>query len=149
MNRTLIYLQLVFITFFNQLTFSQDCEKCNLNILLEVSENIENLNSKLISDFVCTFDSTCVNNAEFSEWSNELLFKVVKNDINLLNKSLHELGYDYVLLIANELANPIIDVDYYSVYEIIQVAQGPKDIILAEKNAIIKAAEKEGIDLEE
>jgi hypothetical protein len=116
---------------------------------LEVSENIENLNSKLISDFVCTFDSTCVNNAEFSEWSNELLFKVVIKDINLLNKSLRELGYDYVLLIANELENPINDVDFFTVYNSIRVAQGPEDIILTEKNAIINAAKKEGIELEE
>jgi hypothetical protein len=53
-----------------------------------------------------------------------------------------------VKLISKELETPVVDVDFIKVYDQIKNAHGSKDIIVAEKKAIKKAAEKEGIILE-
>lgn len=144
---TLIIIPALFVLF-SQEGLSQDCEKCNTEKLLDFSENIENLNYEIVKSFICTFDSTCSTNIEFSEWSNELLFKLIEKDINLMNKVLYDLGYKYVKLICKELETPIIEVDYLRIYDVLKNSHGPKDMIVEEKNAIITAAEKEGIKLE-
>ena len=136
------------IIILTQLGYGQGCEKCNTEELLEFSENIENLNHEIVRKFICTFDSACISHIEFSEWSNELLFKLIERDINLLNQVLHELDFHYVKLISKELETPVVDVDFIKVYDQIKNAHGSKDIIVAEKKAIKKAAEKEGIILE-
>ena len=148
MKKTRLIIIVVFLTLFTQFGFSQDCKKCDIEKLLDLSENLENLNYETVKNFICTFDSTCINNIEFSEWSNELLFKLLEKDINLLNKVLHDLGFNYVKLIGKELETPIIDFDLNNIYLLIKNSKGPKDIIEAEKKAIIIAAEKEGIKLE-
>ncbi|WP_020527084.1 hypothetical protein [Flexithrix dorotheae] len=130
-----------------QFGIAQDCKKCNIDALKKLSRNFEDLNHEIVKQFVCTFDSSCNTNIEFSQWSNELIFTLIEEDISLLNGALHELGYNYVLLIANEIESPVIEVDYLKIYSIIKNALGPKDIILAEKEAIKKAAAKAGIQL--
>jgi len=136
------------MTIFIQYGFSQDCEKCDTGKLLDLSENMENLDYKTVKNFVCTFDSTCKNNIEFSEWSNELLFDLIKQDVNLLNHVLHDLGYKYVKLIAKELETPVVEVDLKRIYNLVKNADGPKDMIEEEKKAIKKAAENEGLNFD-
>ena len=77
-----------------------------------------------------------------------MLFKLVVKDINLLNKVLHELGFNYVKLVSKELETPVVEVDLKRIYIIIGNSYGPKDMIIAEKDAIKKAATNEGIKLE-
>lgn len=137
-----------FLIILSQFGFSQDCKKCDLEKLLDLSENLDNLTYKTVKNFICTFDTTCHNNIEFSEWSNELLFKLIEHDVNLLNNALNELGYKYVKLIGQELETPIINFDLKKIYILIKNSKGPKDIIEKEKKAIKIAAEKEGIKLE-
>lgn len=144
---TRIIISALFILVF-QVGFSQDCEKCNTKKLLDFSESIENLNYEIVKSFICTFDSICNTNIEFSEWSNELLFKLVEKDINLMNEVLHDLGFNYVRLICNELETPIIEVDANKIYGLIKNSNGPKDMIEEEMKAIRKAAKKEGIEIE-
>ena len=116
--------------------------------LIELSENMENLNYQTIKNFVCTFDSICKNNIEFSEWSNELLFKLIVKNLDMLNGALHELGYNYVELISLELESPVAEVDLAKLYRIVEKSTGPKDITYIEKRALKKAAAKEGINIE-
>lgn len=148
MKKTRLFIIVAFLTIFTQFGYSQDCEKCDIGKLIDLSENLENLNYETVMNFICTFDSTCTSNIEFSEWSNELLFKLIENDINLLNKVLHELGFKYAKLIGQELETPVVEFDLKKIYNLIKNSKGPKDIIEVEKNAIKKAAEKEGIKLE-
>jgi len=147
MKRITLIISALFVLF-SPVGLSQDCAKCNTEELLEFSENIDNLNYYIVKNFICTFDSTCINNIEYSEWSNELVFKLVEKDINLMNKVLHDLGFNYVKLICDELQTPVIDVDIKRIYELIRNSHGPKDIIEEEKKAIRTAAIKEGLEIE-
>lgn len=66
-------------------------KKCNINILVEISQNIGNPSKTLIEEFLSTFDPTCQSNVEYTEFSNELLFKVLdtatKETIEILSKN--------------------------------------------------------------
>ena len=138
------------LTVLFQSTFSMECEKCNIAILDSLNQSIDKPDYKTVKDFVCTFDSSCLSNVEFSEWGNELLFLLVEKQIHLLNKALHDLGMKYVELICNQLENPISDsIDLQKVYKQIITYQGdfPKDMVHLEKIAIEKAATKSGIKL--
>jgi len=54
--------------------------KCSSDALLEVSENLSNLNKSHIDLLLRTFSVECQNNAEYSQWSNELLFEVINTN---------------------------------------------------------------------
>ena len=137
-----------FLTIFTHFGFSQDCKKCDIDKLIELSDSMENLKYQTVKNFICTFDSTCKSNIEFSEWSNELLFKLIDKDLDMLNGALHELGHNYVELISLELESPVIEVDLNKLYRIVEKSTEPKDITYEEKTALKKAAAKEGIKLE-
>ena len=64
---------LIFITSFSVTA----CDKCNIDKVKIVNEHLDSLTFQIVSDFLCTFDSSCIKNAEYSEWSNETLFKVL------------------------------------------------------------------------
>jgi|GEM_PF-5448943 len=65
----------------SELTFNevnkQECEKCDRQKVLAVSQNMDSLNYQLVYDLLCTFDESCSRNAEYSEFSNEVLYKVL------------------------------------------------------------------------
>ncbi len=148
MKKIIKHIVAILLIIFTQTIYSQDCKKCDIDKLSYLSENMNNLNSEIVKGFVCTFDSVCNTNIEYSEWSNELLFNLVEKDINLLNDVLHDLGFNYVNLICKELETPIVDIDLKKIYDLIIKSHGPKDIIEEEKKAIRKASKKEGIKLE-
>ncbi|MBU2552834.1 MAG: hypothetical protein KKF98_00140 [Bacteroidetes bacterium] len=148
MKIILEYIVVALMVVFTQTSYSQNCKKCDMDKLIELSENMENLNYQTVKNFVCTFDSICKNNIEFSEWSNELLFKLIDKNLDMLNGALHELGYNYVELISLELESPVAEVDLAKLYRIVEKSTGPKDITYIEKRALKKAAAKEGINIE-
>ncbi len=53
---------------------SDDCEKCKIGLVADVEKNIDNLTEKKLLGFLSTFDESCVDNVEFSEYSNTVLF---------------------------------------------------------------------------
>ena len=108
----------------------QDCKKCNIQALVEVSKVIEKPDYKTVSNFICSLDSSCRNNIEFSEWSNSLIFDIINSDVNLFNQVIHDLGYDYVLLVAKELEYPTKEQDLKKIYNLVIESIGPKDLIL-------------------
>ncbi|QJD09381.1 hypothetical protein MY04_05600 [Flammeovirga sp. MY04] len=127
---------------------AQNCTKCDIQTLKTVEQGLESLNFDLVYSLVCTLDSSCINNVEFGEWSNELIHKVLIKDVNLLNQVLHKLGWKYIMLVTKELQNPVIEYDYQQLFKIIKMAEGPKDMLYAEQEAIIIAAKKSGITLD-
>jgi hypothetical protein len=92
------------------LTVSGQVKKCDGTILLSTSEKIGKLNAKEIVDFLLTFGQVCRDNAEYSEWSNELLFKLLDNQTELALKTMEkeekrlEMG-----TILDDLSEPIGD----------------------------------------
>ena len=87
---------------------------CSTDVLRKTDSKLDQLDLVLVADFLATFHESCNNNLEYSEWSNELLFEVVRRRpdrfIELMGKN-SSLRRDYIV---KELASPIhdqIDVD--------------------------------------
>ncbi|NWG28328.1 MAG: hypothetical protein HXY48_07315 [Ignavibacteriaceae bacterium] len=86
-----------------------DSIKCNLNVLLKFNNSLDSIDTDLAIGFFQTFDESCENKVEYSEWSNELLFKFLENDPTkfILVLSI-KAGYDLDFLFKN-LESPIHD----------------------------------------
>ncbi len=103
----------------NQKIPATDSNRCNLEIVLEVDEDLDDLTDKQIYLFLYSFDESCANNTEFGEYSNEVLFKVLNKYPGLLALNLIKEGINKdVILYAlsspvSELSN--IEVTYNNV----------------------------------
>ncbi|TKG91608.1 hypothetical protein EYV94_21525 [Puteibacter caeruleilacunae] len=84
-------------------------ERCDIDIVLETEENINNISDELIYLFLYTFDENCKNNIEFGEYSNEVLFKLLEQHPKRVVENITKEGIN-LDVILNELANPISDV---------------------------------------
>lgn len=88
----------------------QVVKKCDDKILLGASKKIGTLNQKEISDFLLTFGQECRDNAEFSEWSNELLFKILDKQTELTLTTIEkEQKIIEIKTILDDLSEPITD----------------------------------------
>jgi hypothetical protein len=99
------------------------CQKCDIEILKTASEHLDGLTFKIVSDFVCTFDTTCKNNVEYSQWSNELLFKVLDKSPTLLFEVIAT-GQVNKDLIVDEIKSPLLDINLQNLYNKVKVAAG-------------------------
>ncbi len=82
---------------------------CSTQILRQTYDHMDSLDTEEILHFLLTFDSICDNNAEYSEWSNELLFEVANKYPKVLLEQIDlnsEIDLDYIL---NEFSSPIHD----------------------------------------
>ena len=135
---------LVIVSF--NINFAQikiDTLKCNIKILKSFNESLDSLQINIAKEFFLTFNDTCSNNTEYSEWSNELLFdylaKYPKNFIEVLS-----LDEKYQLnIIYKNLESPINDnYDLENIYKKIEIinTQSPikKEILKRIKIALIK-----------
>lgn len=116
-----------------------DKTKCQSEPLLAITENIENLNDTLILDFLSSFSVICENNVEFSEWSNELLFKVMaKEPEKLIRIFVDNASQLDTAAILKELDSPLHDlIDLEQIKEKISMIDIDKEI----KGDIIKRLE--------
>ncbi|MGC3943787.1 MAG: hypothetical protein QM762_04470 [Chryseolinea sp.] len=89
--------------------YAQNDNKCDDAILLSTSERIGRLAEKEIADFLLTFGEKCRDNAEFSEWSNELLFMVLDKQTELTLKVIQEEKRIEKAVILDDLSEPIND----------------------------------------
>lgn len=100
-------------------SFSQESEipfHCNLEIVHNTNIKIDSLDFEQVELFLNTFDSTCKNNAEFHEYSNEVLFKVLNTQTFLLVKVLSTCKSINLPLILSEIENPVIEFDLNPIY---------------------------------
>lgn len=84
-NYILTLLTLSTLTIYGQQT--KKCDEANFH---SISENIGKLTQKEIADFLLTFGHECRSNVEFSEWSNELLFKILDKQTELTLKTIEK-----------------------------------------------------------
>ena len=138
-----------YFTILTLLTFTtvfaeNNCVKCDLDKVKIVNEHIDSLTFKMVSDFLCTFDDSCINNVEYSEWSNETLFKVINKAPTLFFKVIEKGQVDNNLLLK-EIESPINDlIDLQGTYDKLNSTTVSPDIKSKYLNAVIKAAEKSG-----
>lgn len=123
------------------------CKKCDLEKIKKVNANLDKLTFQLISDFLCTFDSSCSNNAEYSEWSNETLFKVLEKSPSLFFKVIAKGNLNAKLLI-NEIQNPVNDFALNAIYKKVKATVAPANIKSKYMQALIIASEKGNIKIE-
>jgi len=139
MKRRLILIFFIFPT----LLLGINCEKCNIEKVKVVNEQIDNLTFQIISEFLCTFDKSCNNNAEYSEWSNETLFKVLRKDPLIFFQVIAKDEVDKKILLE-QIENPISDFDIQIIYDKIKETKVRRDLKKDYLNALIKAAIKGG-----
>lgn len=82
-----------------------DTLRCNSNILLDFSNSLDSISYQTAKKFLLTFDEGCKSNVEYSEWSNELLFKFVERNpltlIEILIKE-KEINADYIFEVLEQ-----------------------------------------------
>ncbi len=122
---------------------------CNIETLKKIDQNLNSLTESGIIEFLGTFSDMCDNNVEFSEWSNELLFKVIRKNVTLYMKAFHTRGLANIEAVMKEIENPLYDFDLQSFYNLIKTTNGyaSKDLVDYHLQAIKLAAKSEGVNL--
>ena len=133
---------LIIITSFTE----NNCEKCDIQKVKAVDDHLNSLTYQIVSDFICTFDSTCKTNVEYSEWSNEILFKVLDKSPGIFFQVITKEKVDDKQLL-NEIENPILDFDFQTIYDKIKTVAASPDLKQKYLNALIVAASKDGINI--
>ena len=141
-----------FFTVLTLLTFlaawtDKNCEKCDLEKVKIVNEHLDSLTFQMVSDFLCTFDKSCFNNAEYSEWSNETLFNVLDKAPGIFFQVVIKGQVDSKILL-NQIENPINEIDFQIIYDKIKETKVPTDIKTEYLNALISAANYRGQKIE-
>ena len=100
---------------------------CNIYYLMTLESHLENPSDKEIENFLLTFDASCQTNAEYSEYSNELLFNLLHKFpdklISILKKN-NNIHFRYILKELQKPVNDGIEID-----EIVKQIQSRKDTI--------------------
>ena len=90
--------------------YGQDVKKCDVTVVLFTKTNVGHLTQKEIKKFLLTFGQECRNNAEFSEFSNEVLFLVMDKQTELIFGTIEKERTTIELsAILREIGNPIHD----------------------------------------
>lgn len=121
-----------------------DCKKCDIEKVKTVNENIDNLTFQMVEDFLCTFDNSCRTNIEYSEWSNEMLYKLLESDPNLVFKVLEQSQGGNIETLLDEIENPIHDFDYQKIHDKISDVRTKSNFKEKVLKSIELAADKEG-----
>ncbi|HEX5170631.1 MAG TPA: hypothetical protein VFW11_15750 [Cyclobacteriaceae bacterium] len=72
------------------LTLYGQTKKCDETNFHSISEKVGKLTQNEIADFLLTFGEECRNNVEYSELSNELLFKLLDKQTELTLKTIEK-----------------------------------------------------------
>jgi hypothetical protein len=117
---------------------SSACVKCDISLLRETEKDFAKLSRQKILDFLCTFDPRCATNIEYSEYSNELLFKILDRYTGeflwaLSKKQVHK-QYIY-----ETLSNPLLDVNADFLKDKVRNEKGANDSI---RKSVLKSLDK-------
>jgi hypothetical protein len=141
----------IFLLLFFQLTIVavKPCSKCDIEKVKIVNEHLDSLSIQIVSDFLCTFDSSCAGNVEYSEWSNETLFKVMQKAPTLFFQVI-EREFVSSNLLFKEIRSPINDgIDLQLTYDRLKTAKAKVETKAKYFEALKVAAKKGNIELKE
>ena len=123
---------------------ARPCIKCNIENAKVVSKNLSSLTYSLVAEFLCSFDVSCKNNAEYSEVANETLYNVLISAPSLLFQVVEDEQINRQHLLK-EIENPINDgIDLQTAYSNVNVSYSKKNTKTQFLNAILIAASKSG-----
>lgn len=126
---------------------TRPCDKCDIDKVKVVNEKLDSLTFDIVSEFLCTFDRSCSVNVEYSEWSNETLFRVLETDPALLLQVLATGVVDNTMIL-NEIQNPVVDLDLQGVYDNVKGISASLDMKVKCLEALVVAADKAGTRIE-
>jgi hypothetical protein len=119
------------------------CKKCDIEKVKQTETHLDSLTAELVTSFLCTFDSICINNAEYSEWSNETLFKLMERApqifIDVVSK-----GTTNQKTILDNIENPVIETQLQRIYDGIKITKGSRTVKVKYLAALEKAANNDG-----
>ncbi len=123
------------------------CDKCDLEKVRIVNQHLDSLTYQMLTEFLCTFDNSCKNNVEYSEFSNETLFSVLEKAPNLFFQVMATRQIDNKIILK-EIENPINDlINLQTVYDKTKIATTKTELKTKYLNALILAANKSGLKL--
>lgn len=89
-------------------------DKCDISIVAATQNNVEALTKDDVLDFLLAFGKECQNNAEFGEFSNEVLFLILDKQTELTIRTItteeKKLEIDVILDDIRSPINDLIDV---------------------------------------
>lgn len=86
-----------------------DCNKCDITYVSNVESNISIINKEDLRKFFCTYRYSCVDNVEFGEFFNEVLFLVLEKQSRIAIEILKSDETINVELLLKEMQSPIHD----------------------------------------
>lgn len=114
------------------------CEKCDFTKLTTIRANLDSLSYQNIYNLLCTLDKSCLDNAEFSELGNEMLYLVLSHYTSVLLRILESedlLSQDHII---DEIRYPLSDYNYDGIIRKLDTIQVGDQI----KSNIISALEE-------
>jgi len=125
--------------------YNQSNHKCNGNLVRIANLNADNLTEDICLDFLLTIDTICESNAEFGQYSNETLFKLLESNplILIITHDKNKSQIDSNLLLSM-IKTPVHDgFDLIGIRKRIQELECEsgfrEDILMALNYAIAKA----------
>lgn len=106
----------------------EDSVKCNISIIRRIDENLNSLTKQEVRLFFSTFSKDCSSNIEYSEYSNEMLYKVLEKYPSETIGSLASFGEEKISHILSEFANPLLDINGPKIKALIRDTQGDSKI---------------------
>jgi hypothetical protein len=92
-----------------------DSFKCNITIVVEAFQNKDQVSDELMLRFLKTFGKDCKNNVEFSQFSNEMLYKVIQKNPEIfaktLKNNLNQIDFDEIIFNLKNPLHDLIDLD--------------------------------------
>lgn len=132
------------------LASAQKCKKCDMNADVDISDRVQKNTYSQIQSFLCTFDEQCRSNVEFSEFSNEHLFKVIEAYPQVFIQVLQNVDDVKQRLILDELEVPIHDgFDLELIYAKLSQIEESNAMLEKVKASIGSAVRKSGAEIKE
>lgn len=119
-------------------------QKCDIEKVKIVNANLDSLTFQMIEDFLGTFDKSCISNIEYSQWSNEMLYRLFDNEPDLVFKVIEHGQIDNYQILLDEIENPIHDIDFQKIYDRISEIKTKSDFKERVLNSLESASNKEG-----
>jgi len=102
--------------------FTKSKMDCDIQIVVYVHKNIKTVTSLDIQKLLASLNKKCKDNAEFSEFSNEVLFELMvertEDVLKIIDNTKHKLDREYLY---NNLADPVKDFDLQGIMNKVKV----------------------------
>lgn len=86
-----------------------ECTECNIATITTTDKEIETVKVGQVITFLCTIKKECSKNVEFSEYSNEVLFKLIDRRTQTFIDAFANVPESDRINLLDVIANPLLD----------------------------------------